>query len=62
MLIIIVTYSFIVSRDCVRIALTISALNGLKILSCDIQNDFLTANNRENIWTRTGPEFGSDEG
>ena len=37
------TYSSIVSRDSVRIALTISALNGLKVLACDIQNALLTA-------------------
>ena len=30
------TYSSIVSRDLVRIALEISALNGLKVLACNI--------------------------
>ena len=34
-------YSSVVYRDSVRIALTISALIGLKVLECDIQNDFL---------------------
>jgi len=56
------TYSSVVSRDSVRIALTIAALNNLKVLSCDIQNAFLTAKNREKIWTRAGPEFGSEMG
>ena len=37
------TYSYVVSRDSVRIALTIAALNGLKMLACDIQNAFLNA-------------------
>ena len=37
------TYSSVVSRDSVRIALIIAALNGLKVLACDIQNAFLTA-------------------
>jgi len=32
------TNSSVVSRDSVMIALTIAALNGLSILSCDIQN------------------------
>ena len=36
------TYLLVVSRDSVRIALTIAALNGLKVLACDIQNAFLT--------------------
>ncbi len=56
------TYSSVVSRDSVRIALTIAALNGLKILSCDIQNAYLTAKCREKIWTTAGPEFGSEAG
>ena len=36
------TYSSVVSRDLVRIALTIAFLNGLKLLAFDIQNAFLT--------------------
>ncbi len=31
-------YSSVVSRDSVRIALTIAALNDLDIMACDIQN------------------------
>ena len=38
-----ITYSSVVSRDSVRIALTIAALNDLEILACDIQNTYLTA-------------------
>jgi Reverse transcriptase (RNA-dependent DNA polymerase) len=52
----------VVSRDSVRIALTIAALNGLKVMACDIQNAYLTANCREKIWTIGGPEFGSEAG
>ena len=40
-------YSSVLSRDSARIALTITALNGLKVLACDIQNAFLTAKCRE---------------
>ena len=54
-----ITYSSVVSRDSVRIALTIAALNGLEILACDIQNAYLTAPCREKIWTIAGTEFGS---
>ena len=57
-----VTYSSVVSRDSVRIALTISALNNLDVLACAIQNAYMTAQGREKIWTRTGPEFGSEIG
>ena len=56
------TYSSVVSRDSVRIALTIAALNDLKVLSCDIQNAYLTAKCCEKIWTDAGPEFGSEQG
>ena len=37
-------------------------MNDLDILACDIQNAYLTALCREKIWTRAGPEFGSEEG
>ena len=55
------TQSYVVSRDSVRITLTIAALNGLKVLSCVIQNAFLTAKCRDKCYTRAGPEFGSDQ-
>ena len=57
-----ITYSSVVSRDSVRIALTIAALNNLKVLGCDIQNAYLTAPTREKVWTVAGTEFGSEKG
>ena len=39
----ILPYTSVVTRDSVCIALTIVAFNGLDILSCDIQNAYLTA-------------------
>jgi Reverse transcriptase (RNA-dependent DNA polymerase) len=57
-----ITYASVVSRDSVRIALTIAALNDLKVMACDIQNAYLTADCREKIWTVAGPEFGSEAG
>ena len=57
-----ITYSSLVSRDSVRIALTIAGLNGLKVMACNIQNAYLTANCRKKIWTVAGPEFGSEAG
>ena len=56
------TYSSVVSRDSVCIALTIAALNELSVMACDIQNVYLTADSREKIWMHTGPEFGSESG
>ena len=52
-----ITYSSVVSRESVFIALKIAALNDLDILACDIQNEYLTELCRENIWTRAVPEF-----
>ena len=57
-----ITYSSVVSRDSVRIALTLAALNDLDILSCDILNAYLTAPCRELFYCIAGPEFGSDKG
>ena len=56
------TYSSVVSRDSVRIALTIAALNGLEVMACNIQNAYLTANCHEKIWTRASPDFGLESG
>jgi hypothetical protein len=52
------TYQSVVSRESVRIAFLIAALNDLDICSADIQNAYITAPCRERIWTTCGPEFG----
>ena len=57
-----ITFLSVVSRDSVRIALTIAALNELDILAWDIHKAYLTALCREKIWTFAGPEFGEEEG
>ena len=44
-----ITYASVVSRDLMRIALTLAALNGLEVRVCDIQNAYLTAPAREKI-------------
>ena len=54
------TYSSVVSRDSVQIALTVAALNELEVMACDIQNAYLTADCHEKIWTQAGPKFGSE--
>jgi Reverse transcriptase (RNA-dependent DNA polymerase) len=56
------TYSSVVSRESVRIALTLAALNDLEVKSSDIENAYLTAPVAEKIWTILGPEFGTDKG
>ena len=56
-----ITYASVVSRESVRIALTIAALNDLKVMSADIQNAYLNSPCDEKIWTVLGPEFGPDK-
>jgi len=53
------TYSSVVSRDSVRIAFTIAALNGLDILSADVQNAYLNAPTEERLYIIAGMEFGA---
>ena len=56
------TYSSVVSRDSVRIALTVAAMNNLDILVCNIEGAYLTAKCRQKIYITAGPEFGSEQG
>jgi hypothetical protein len=53
------TYSSVVSRDSVRIAFTLAALNDLDVLAADVQNAHLNAPTKERVYTIAGPEFGS---
>eukprot|EP01082_Thalassiosira_pseudonana_P012046 g10260.t1 g10260 contig4:1535094-1535339(+) len=39
-----------------------AALHGLPIMAADVMNAYVTAPNKEKIWTTLGPEFGSDCG
>ena len=52
------TFAGVVSRESVRIALTYSALMGLDVCACDIQNAFLQAPSSEKHYIICGPEFG----
>ena len=56
------TYASVVSRESVRIALTIAALNGLEVKTSDIENAYLTAPTTEKLFTVLGEEFGEDKG
>ena len=57
-----ITYSSVVSRDSVRIAFLIAALNDLDVLGADIGNAYLNAETREKVYTTAGKEFGKYEG
>ena len=55
------TYSSVASRDSVRLMFMLAALNGIDILSADIGNAYLNANNREKVHVVVGPElFGKE--
>ena len=56
------TYSSVVRRETVRIALTIATLNNLQVKVGDVMNAYVTAPCRENIWTVLGKEFGANQG
>jgi Reverse transcriptase (RNA-dependent DNA polymerase) len=56
------TYSSVVSRESVRIALLISALHELDVCAADVGNAYLNAPCREKIFTIAGPEFQSEVG
>jgi len=57
-----ITYSSVVSRDSVRLAFLLAALNQLEVMACDIGNAYLNAPCREKIWFVAGTEFGSRQG
>ena len=52
------TYSSVVGRETVRIALTIAALNDLQVKAGDVMNAYVTEPCSEKIWTVLGKEFG----
>jgi hypothetical protein len=57
-----ITYLSIVSRDSVRLAFLLAALNDMDIMACDIGNAYLNAPCRKRVWFVAGPEFGSRQG
>jgi hypothetical protein len=56
------TYASVVSRESVRVALTLAALNDVDVKMADIENAYLMAPLTEKVWTVLVPEFGDDVG
>ena len=56
------TYAIMISRESVRIALTLVALNDLEVKTSAIQNAYLTAPCSEKVHTTLGTEFGETKG
>ena len=56
------TYASVVSRESVRLAFLLAALNDLDIYAADCEGAYLNAESREKLYTRCGPEFGEYAG
>jgi hypothetical protein len=56
------TFATVVSRDSVRICLTVAALNDLSISACDIGNAYLNAETQEKVYFIAGSEWRDKEG
>ncbi len=57
-----ITYASVVSRETMRLALTIASLNDLKVKVGDVLNTYITAPVKEKVWTILGPKFGHNAG
>jgi hypothetical protein len=53
------TYSSVVSRDSIRLAFLIAALNDIEVLFADVGNAYLNAPTKEKVHTICGQEFGN---
>ena len=53
-------YLLVVSQYSIQIVLLIAILNNLKVLACNEQNVYLSADCCEKYYTIAGAEFGSD--
>ena len=56
-----ITFASVVSRDSIRIAFLVAALNDLDVLSADISCAYLNASVAEKVYTIVGKEFGPEK-
>ena len=57
-----ITYSSVVSKDSVWLSFTITSVNGVNVMSCNLENAYLNAMCREKIWFEGGTKCGEDKG
>ena len=55
-----IMYASVVSRESVRLALMLAALNALDVKCGNAMNAYITAPITEKVWTILGPKFGVD--
>ena len=58
----VITYSSVVIRQTVCIALTMVAIHDLEVKAADVSNAYVMANSSDKIWTTLGSEFENDVG
>jgi Reverse transcriptase (RNA-dependent DNA polymerase) len=56
-----ITFASVMSRDSIRIASLVAALNNLDVLSANISGAYLNANAAEKVYTIAGREFGNEK-
>ena len=56
----IISYSSVVTRETLWIALTMTALHDLEVTAVDVLNTYVTPSSREKIWMVLGSEFGDN--
>jgi hypothetical protein len=56
------TYSSVVSRESVRTAFLIAAVNGYDIIAADVPNAYAQATSLERYFAISGDEFGDNKG
>ena len=57
-----IMYDSFVSRESVRLALMLAALNAIEMKCGDVMNAYITSPITEKVWTILGTEFGADQG
>ena len=57
-----ITYASVASRESVRLALMLAALNAIEVKCGDVMNAYITAPITEKVWTIMGPKSGADQG
>ena len=50
------------SKDSFRLKFIIAALNGVAVMSCNLENAYLNTMCREKTWFKGGTECGEDKG
>ena len=54
------TYAIVISRESVRLTLMLTALNAIEVKCSDVNNDYITAQITEKVWSILRPKFGAD--